>query len=423
MDVGLDRAAGSRVQFGSADLIGALVGIGIVGPLFGEIGGIPSRYLADLAILAAVIVAWRSGELRIAVSRNVAILFGLIAVYFLLVVASARVPQWAFLLHPSQWRGHADDYTDAKLLMFGVTFIGPVVGALVVIFSTEKETVTRAILWTVVAIGLIAICRLAPFYHVLVGTDRLVSRTFFYSDTRGFSTVMYGLLFLFAGIAALALRPARLLSAVFVAGCFILERRSETVMLLIAILTFYGYAGLRKGHTRALVIGAATVVVAGVLMVFFRNGGDIDAWVGLGSSIQTRAAIATGAVSSVPSSAVHFLFGNGLGSASTDAANWPHNLLLETYIESGLLTALVLVGILIWSAIISRLAGLMSLPPALCTAAITVAMFIFSMKSTDVTSAGVLVAWALITVGLGTERAQQAPEATAERRAPWQSRA
>lgn len=405
--------------------IGFLIGLGVALPLIGRVAGVPSSVLGLFATALSIGLAalsWREYKIR----PLPLALIAMALVYATLVIFSANYDQIRFLLRPGQWLEHLNRYADSKLLMFLVTFSPALAMASVVAIMGNHHRVFRGILVAVLCVATLAAARIWTSADSLIGDTYLDVRPY-YADiaARGYSLVSYGVLLALGSAAAIALRRTWVLAAVFMFLAFWLNRRTETLSIAVLVAAYYGLMAWRRPSWRAARVWCRAPIIFGVAAILagsLYNPSNVGSWGALlGASTENRIAILQDAVTfqdgaspSLPtdtrqtpvrpavsdSSAVQksaesggLLFGEGLASYARRGGPflWPHNLLVETFIEGGILAALILASVIATAfaaAAANIFLGREVAPEWLAIAAMGCVIFVVSMKSGDVTSAG-----------------------------------
>lgn len=408
---------------------GLLAGVAVATPLFGQTFAISARALSVLPILGAL-VAYLFSAKRVSATGFQIAAFAMLAVYVVAVLASASGEQWQFLASPTQWNNHSGRYIDAKLMMFATTAAVPIFFGLLFYTLRERQAAISGLTTGLACLAALAMAILLANSAGIARTNYATARLWYMGEMGrpNFSAISFGLLMLMGGLSALAKLSgnAKRDIAIFafvgllLFGTFWLNRRVDTVLFALAAVTIVALVRLREpSKVRPMTALVAPLIMA-MLVLGLTNGYNLAYWHNIfGHSIEYRATfaeevlaaplvveqVATTAVGTPPpaevngETAAHVLAaGRGLGSfAALGSAPYPHNIVLETYFESGILAVVALVGSLALllgpnaaPALTRRLP-----PDAISISAIAVVLFGVSLKAGDITAVGAIMFFAL----------------------------
>lgn len=431
-----------------SEVVGFLCGFGVVLPLFGPIGSVPSSFIAmPVAALAfTLFLWWRMWGTRPSWTARAVIGLGLLFTWF--VVSAAQADQAAFLSNFALWRNHSVHYVESKLLMYFVSFAAPFVFATILSEAAHRQrTSTGAMAGATVVAAVAAIRVLVSDGDVLIRAPYMVARDFLVLN-EAYSTVSYGLLFALGAVAALRFRYGWAFAGVLLFVAALLSRRTETLLIISAIIGFYGIQFVQTRMTRhVLARMTAALAIGGLLFLIGHNDHNLQYFSRISAGVEQRVAlaetimaepVAQGAPNndSAGSTTKRTLLASADLVPAADAASaprlggyaeigeqkYPHNLILEAYYELGwpaAVTVLLVLLIPLSSAAVVTWARALSVNAAIM-AGLAGVSFAVSMKAGDITMFGrffffAVAASAVLTSNLRTERGAATLFATPER--------
>lgn len=379
-------------------LMGAAVALAFGLPFLGRLGSVPMSVLAFPAVAVALAAFMALPKTEKAWNPSAAAALGLLAAYMAFVAVSASSAQFAFFLVPSNWLARSEHYYDAKLVTFAVAALPGVLAAAPLVLVRPSEHVLRGFLAAALVIALLAVARLLPHVGLLAGTDYLHAREVVANPYEyGFSVVSIGILCCVGAAAALAFKRTWPLAALFLFIAFWINRRTETMLIVLMLVAYAGrflwVEGSWKGARRAAMALSAACVAA----VILHNDANLEAWTRLSISVAERTEIISRAMAGdasvapsapAPTDPGSVLRGRGLGWYATLGGEhpYPHNLYLETFKESGIVAAAVLIAA-ICLGLAAVAAGALSSPYFGITLVLA-ALFAVSAKAGDISTAG-----------------------------------
>ena len=413
---------------------GLCAAVVIAAPLLGRSIFIPGQLIAAVAFLVASGL-FLASQKDYPPSWRTASAYALIAIYLALVVQSADARQWSLLLHPGQWSGHERDYVGFKLVVFLVNAGPPIATGIMFSLLAERNHAFRGLAVGLLAVTLIGAAVLIAASDGLYRSSYDVAADWYNGKGRvQFSIISMGILLILGGLASLFWishrRRINLLIAAFVGLCLLgtimLIRRMDTVLFVFSIALVIATIYRQTRVWQALVPMLAIAIIPAMTWPMVANEFSISYWRHMAGGLQYRvtAAQTTINLSEQPyqqrkleaaaesSAAIRkiergrqsansrpWILGNGLGyyaKKSNDDLKYPHNLFLETYLESGPLATFVLSALLILLLAPSAwrlLSGTISRYELLGAGAAAMLLFA-SMKAGDITSVGAILFFA-----------------------------
>lgn len=449
-----DRSTISVLE--ASTTVGFLAGSAFLLPFIGRISGIPSIATAVPVAVAALIVAVVRADWKIAIRRDYLSALVCISLFCVLVLQASAPSQIAFLFNPGGWLARMDNYIDAKVLTFFVTAAPAVIAAAALALARDPRAAGYGVLAACIIVGLIAIVRLAPFADYFVRSEGL---KFYYLKyalaERDLNTVSLGLLIAVGGIASLAFRKLWPVTVLFLVALFLLNRRMEFTFLLacvsaIALASAWKWRADRNARPIGIIASAVVLIAIGY------NDANVQVWSSLPNALGTRIGLVSGTPdqdeilrtqsreqtiptiartdntlisdttlkafledSSVPTNQpsdiltpergpiLITLFGAGVGHYATleMGHNYPHNILVEAFIETGIISALALGALIVITGFASWRFWRSQEPLSLvCLPVLYAFIFLFTMKSGDLAMTGRLIGLSLILLSLASIR-------------------
>jgi hypothetical protein len=355
--------------------IGALVGLTLAFPLLGRISHLPASVVGLIFPLVAIVLAgWRLSRLTIPMTAT-------FLLFALLVLRAAEPSQIEFISHPANWMNHSALYHQSKLLMFVVAFAPVAIAAVAASLGADRSGARlNGFLYSLLVVALLGFARTVPYLHLQIRTDWITALPFYDVNQTGFSIVSLGILFLFGALASLALFRSWILPAAFAILCALFDRKTEFILISASLTTVILWKeGWRQTALRQIILSSVTIAVAIVLL---HNEINMINWQRLAKMTPARVEVIAEAISenkattltgevaspraivqqapieaneaSEPASAKHgriyeVLFGKGLGWYATLGGSflYPHNSLVESYLETGLISACLVAAIIL----------------------------------------------------------------------------
>lgn len=403
--------------------IGFAAGLSIALPLFGGVFGLPSSGIAAIVAAVAVLLLLPSivATRQFGVILSPPLLAG--AVFTCFVLLSAYESQWEFLVSPDLWRQNAIRYFDAKLFVFALSFGTGALASILVLAAPDKAATIEGVCLGVTVVSFMALFRLAFVYgHQLWATDIALARVFFVAD-KGLSTVSYGILMMMGAICSLRFRWGWVASAILLSWVVIIARRADTIIIVLAAVSFFGFLWV-KGSGLSPLVRLFSFVTLATLIVAFGINGFSSAYFsnvlrGAEHRIDLLAASADeaffdreteyvakseGAVSkskpeNLKDSEQDVSTSEGLGYLSTGVLGkfkYPHNIIVEINKEVGVGGLLAFVAILLLPLLIAvpRFRSLQA--DAILALLLMGAMFGISLKAGDISNAGKILFFATL---------------------------
>jgi hypothetical protein len=392
-------------------LFGLFAALAVIVPLFGQSFRVSGRTLSLLPLVLSL-CAYFVSRRAVPKSRILIAIGVLLAVYIGLVFLSANSEQFGFLVHPSLWSGHDSDYIASKLTLFVVFCFPPILLAVLAWTVEAQREMQDGLVAGFITAAIIGALILLSSAAGAIHTDAAVSNAWYLGAGRAhFSIISMGLIFIIGGLAALSKIGTGLWQStaisIFVGcmifGAFWLNRRIDTILFVIVIFATLGHRfaispSLRK--PRYLLMAAIPLV----LIFAVSNATNLAYWINIASGLHYREEFAGDIVSAeaapAASSVWSTLFGHGLGAYAKIRPEtfYPHNLLLETFYETGSIAAIVLVALIILSLIGPAIALFQRriTSAGLFFAGTAILLIGVSTKSGDVTSAGLILMFAIL---------------------------
>lgn len=408
---------------------GIAIGLATTTPLLGQALPISGQTLSLMAISAAVLIFFFC-EHNFRLDSNYLIAIGLLVVYVALVARSAFPEQWGFLVHLSDWRNHTDHYVTAKLTVFFIKTLPPIAFGVMFSVLRNRERAAKSMLLSAIATSLAGYAILLASSGSLIRTPHLVAAAWYNGTARPqFSTISMGLILIIGATAALAWlneHPVRnFFISVFVGLCLLgtimLDRRIDTIVFAISIVTILIATYRRNPTSRQVLTSSATIFLVPLLIwPIVTNDYNVEYWQTAPSGFRYRidafqnvveysstptypTAGATGELETLQKSAqtsqadtseaFRLLWGGGLGLyaiRSDGGLLYPHNIVLETFLEVGSVAAvaLLLAMAILLLPLARKLFTRAITPEELVTAAIATILFLISLKSGDISNVG-----------------------------------
>jgi hypothetical protein len=277
-------------------------------------------------------------------------------------------------------------------------------------------------LYSIVFVSLLGFARTIPHLHYLVRSDWDTTLPFYDVNLTGFSMISLGILFLFGALASLGLLRSWLLPAAFAFLCFWLNRKTEFVLISASLIamTLWRY-GWRTSALRPIIWSAVSI---GLAIVLLHNETNVMNWQLLTKTSTARVEVISAAVSEnkaavirgaagkttnvdqqIPdtvtkevanaaafdqkrSKIAEVALGKGLGWYATLGGTYfyPHNSLVESYLETGLFSACLLAAVILFAAVTClRRAALLHDPKYFALFLMIVGFFVVCMKAGELT--------------------------------------
>lgn len=409
---------------------GFFIGIANTVPLLGRSLFIPGQLIAFVALAASfgLFLICRKNH---RVGLRLVCAYALIAIYLALVAQSANIDQWAYLLQPLQWSRHADNYIRSKFVVFLVTALPPLAAGLMFSVLNERRAAFRGITIGIIAVSIIGLIVLVAASDGLYRSSYDAASDWYMGKNRAlFSIISMGILLILGGVSSLFWLRSRatfsLAVAIFIGLCLLgvamLIRRIDTVLFVVAVIVILSVYWLQRPTERRMLATTLAIMFAIPALAWpvVANEFSVAYWANFSSGYNSRAEAARTTIELLESgqtpqianadkatvtlpratSSQSWLWGNGLGyyaSRSGDGLTYPHNLLLETSLESGPLAVAVFVGLLLilLLPIGGRfLIGTISRYEIVGSAA-AVILFLASLKAGDMTSVGPIMFFAI----------------------------
>jgi hypothetical protein len=365
------------MSFYWSSVVGFTAGAAFITPLIGRFFGVPMIAVAYFFALLSMICA---ATYRIEAKRIVVMLAGAV-IFLALAVQAASTSQLHFFVELSGWLDHANRYFDAKLFMIFLNMGPTFIAACAVLLCPYKENVARGFQIGALVSALAGLVRTAPSIPLLIHVD-YSSAYYGNPEIAGFSLVSVGFLCFAGGVAALSFNRLWMLAAVFQFMALWCNRKTEFIAITVVALIIWWFRRSEGGlwpKWRIVPVFAATALA----FLFLHTDENLQKWQYFGQSAQNRVAMATSAVagekyvpqknfaadsvnpcatddacvirreppppaakpSYLKTTVVPFLFGHGLGAFAADggAYNYPHNVIVESLRETGVLSTVLLI--------------------------------------------------------------------------------
>jgi hypothetical protein len=407
-------------------IVGFLSGCTLALPLVGRIGPIPGSFLS--IFIAVGIAAYALVHFREWTAPPRTALWSVISGFSyaaLIAVAASRL-QLSFFTDFARWRIHERYYYESKLLDFAIVILPLLLVSASLCFlpKASRRKVAVGMLWSFVVIATVCALRVIQYTGILIGSDEKTSTPFYGGAyTIGFTTVSYGILFVLGSIAALNLRRTWVLTALFLFMALWLNRKTESILIVLAVIAHVGFMWQRYSTPLVSAVGKSLVIfgIAAALIIPLHNVSNIVTWKLLTQNFYTRMDMlnlekeANVVIDSIPQASIgnsgtmlpleqkarsedrdisDVLIGSGLGWYALQGGElYPHNIVLENYLESGAISLIPLFS-LVWIAIAICFvrARKNDYPPlAMALVFMSLAMLSISMKAGELTVAGRLV--------------------------------
>ncbi|MGB3445748.1 MAG: hypothetical protein WBA48_03520 [Xanthobacteraceae bacterium] len=424
---------------------GVAVGLAIATPLLGRSLFISGQTISLVATAAAFLFfIFCRHDFRLGNNQLVAI--GLVLLYVALVAMAAFPEQWDFLFHPRGWRDHADHYVTAKLTVFFIKTLPPIAFGVMFSVLQNRERAVKAMLLSMLATSMIAFVVLVSASDNLIRAPYAVAADWYNGIGRAeFSTISMGLILIIGAIVSLVLmsenRTRNLFISIFIGLCLLstimLDRRIDTALFVIAIVVilaerYFRHPTLRK----SLIPTIAIILVPLTIWPFVTNDFNIEYWQTAPSGFRYRfdafqnvveysttptyqSAGATGEIAALQKAAEDsltntseiskLLRGGGLGLyaiRSDGGLLYPHNIVLETFLEIGVIAAaalLIAMAILLFP-LARKLFNRTITPEEAVTAAVATVLFLISLKSGDASNIGNILLFAIVAGSIARAR-------------------
>ncbi len=357
-----------EAQTSTGYLVGAAACAAAFAPFYGPIAGVPASFLSLVFVPISFLSLIASGIQT--PPRIVWLSIVPTIVIFVLAASQATPEQFMFLADTSMWSHRYDDYQAAKLLMISVALI-PQIAAIVFVVLTKDPS--RALTGAIIALSALA---LAAAANILINQGAQLFRTDEATAAEsllsaGYSRVSYGALLTIGAIASLRFRWGWVLAGVLLFSVALISRRADTFVLVLCLGALAMYLTLRgRGRDGLKPIGA--LLLGSVLFIGLHNDQNVAYFVSLVVDSDPRTQMISESLSAIDSgeysspapgqpSAVaepaevviekeahNILLGAGLGTYKDVTGSeyfYPHNIILESYIELGILAAILMASI------------------------------------------------------------------------------
>jgi hypothetical protein len=361
-------------------IIGALLGLTLAFPLLGRISHMPASVVGLIfPLLAIIIAAPRLSRLTIPFA-------GALTLFASLVFQAAEPSQIEFISSPANWMNHSARYYESKLLMFLVAYAPVAIAAVAASLGNDRRGARlNGFLYSLLAVALLGFARTIPYLHLQIRTDWITALPFYDADQMGFSIVSLGILFLFGALTSLALFRSWMLPAAFAIVCFLFDRKTEFVLISASLTAMILWRlDWRQTAARQIILSAVTIAVAIILlhneinMINWRMlakttparveviseavsenkatvlTGEVASSKTIASQVSDEANKETAKLASAKHSKIYeVVFGKGLGWYATLGGSflYPHNSLIESYLETGLPSACLLAAVILFAAV------------------------------------------------------------------------
>lgn len=400
-------------------------------------------------LAAAAIFPFCQHDFRLGRARWIAAV--LILALIALVLQAALPEQYDFLLDPRRWRDHAKHYVSAKLTVFMISVIPPLAASSMFALIRTRRQAVSGILLGIIAVSLVASAVLVLNSEGLVRTKYSVAADWYGGVGRAaFSTISMGFVLIFGSVAALAYLSGNslrnLLISTFAGFCLLgtimLDRRIDTIAFLLAVVVIICiWATIHEGWRRAIKPLSAIFLIPILSWPIVTNEFNIEYWQTISTGLQYRAEaaanvlqfnedrplstdpkavetkhsyqvadagdqittveVASAARAEKDSDLLKMLLGGGLGlyaAKVSDTMLYPHNILLEMYLELGVIAPIVFLSTLalLLFPLARKILNRTIEPEELVTAALSTVLFALSLKSGDISSVGNVLFFAII---------------------------
>lgn len=443
-------------------LFGLLIGLAIAVSLLGRSLVLPGQAISLVAFIAALAILPFTSIAPSRLGIGLVTTFILVFLYICLIAFSAKESQWVNLLNLGDWSRHAEHYVDSKLTVFAITGLPPIILAVLLTILNHRQIATRYVLLGIIATSALGFIILASSSNELMGTNYGTAADWLSGKGRpAFSTISMGLLLILGALAALCWvgkAPALdKIIAAFVGFCLVatimLHRRIDTILFVIAIVAILiTHARKSSSWKSAVTLMAIIFAIPTVSLPLVANDFTSSYWYHIASGMKYRTNAATIAIDLIQADAdestaeklgtakdktawltnkeitsenkeaatanhasvsdderfnaifdfgAKILFGYGLGfyaDNSADGMMYPHNLIIETFLENGAIASGALL-VSIFLPLIPLFAKLRRGTISryeLAFFAIAIVLFTVSLKAGEISSVGHLLFFVIL---------------------------
>jgi hypothetical protein len=292
-----------------------------------------------------------------------------LGVFAALTFQAASTDQLEFFLKPNAWMNHISLYVEAKMLMIVINATPSIMLVVALLACNDQKNAVRGFMFGVLTTAIIGLARTSPYIYLLLKTEENSNLYFGQPELQGFSIVSFGSLCFCGAVAAMTLPRAWMLGAVFHFMAFWTNRKIEFILItLLAILIWLWKFNSQTLWTKWRIVPFLAFTLVGI--VTLHNDANVTSWKFFSQSFVNRSALVESAVKGAeykpdvyelrvetpnpcaipgrckkPSRQVNtFLFGKGLGwyASLGGAYKYPHNSIVESYAETGIISTTLL---------------------------------------------------------------------------------
>lgn len=361
-------SAAREAQTSAGYMVGAAACAAAFAPFYGPIAGVPASFLSLVFVPISFLSLIATGIQK--PPRIVWLSIIPTIVIFALAAWQATPEQFVFLADTSMWKYRYDDYQAAKLLMVSVALIPQIAAIAFVVLAKDSD---RALTGAIIALSVLALAAAANILieqgAQLFRTDEATAAEALLSA--GYSRVSYGALLTIGALASLRFKWGWILAGGLLFSVALISRRADTLVLVLSLVGLAIYLTWR-GRPRDGFKPVGALLLGLVLFTGLHNDQNVAYFVSLvvdsdprtqmiseslsaidngeySSPTPNQAGAHAGPTEVVVENEVHnILLGAGLGTYKDVTGSeyfYPHNIILESYIELGILAAILMASI------------------------------------------------------------------------------